>query len=209
MNETNLDFKETVTKNKFVGLWRMMRNYRMMYLIALITIGFAALAKAGISLLLGYFVDDVLSNEALWKLVPWIALAFIGLALIQGGLTFVSGRFAANTAESIVQNLRNYLYDHLQRLTFTYHDNMQTGELLQRATSDVDNVRRLFAEQLIGSGRITLLFLVNFIALLTLNVQLGLYSVVVIPIVVGISLFFFVKVGDVFESFQEQEAILS
>ncbi|MCP5097964.1 MAG: ABC transporter ATP-binding protein, partial [Chloroflexi bacterium] len=46
-------------------------------------------------------------------------------------------------------------------------------------------------------------------ALLTLNVQLGLYSVVVIPIVVGISLFFFVKVGDVFESFQEQEAILS
>ena len=171
--------------------------------------GLAALAKAGISLLLGYFVDDVLTDAALWKLVPWIALSFIGLALLQGGFTFVSGRFAANTAESIVQSLRNYLYDHLQRLTFTYHDNMQTGELLQRTTSDVDALRRLFAEQLIGSGRITLLFLVNFIALLTLNVQLGLYSVIVIPIVVAISLFFFVKVGDVFESFQEQEAILS
>jgi ATP-binding cassette, subfamily B, bacterial len=209
VNETNLDLKETVTKNKFVGLWRMLRTYRMMYFVALISIGLAALARAGISLLLGYFVDDVLANEQLWKIVPWISLAFIGLALVQGGLTFVSGRLAANTAESIVLQLRNYLYDHLQRLTFTYHDNMQTGELLQRATSDVDNVRRLFAEQLIGSGRIILLFLVNFIALLVLNVQLGLYSVIVIPIVVVISLYFFVKVGDVFESFQEQEAILS
>ncbi|MCA9925007.1 MAG: ABC transporter ATP-binding protein, partial [Anaerolineales bacterium] len=207
--ETQIDLKETITKNKFKGLWRLMRGFHGIYLVALISIGLAAVARAGIYYLLGYFVDDVLVTESLWKLLPWISLGFIVLALLQGGLTFLSGRLAAQTAEGVARRLRDYLYDHLQRLTFTYHDTMQTGELLQRSTSDVDAVRRLFAEQIIGSGRITLLFLVNFIALLTLDVRLALYSVVVIPIVIIISIYFFYKVGDVFESFQEQEAILS
>lgn len=207
--EKQVDLKETITDTKIKGLWRMMQGYRGIYLVAVISIGLAAVARAGISYLLGYVVDDVFTSENMWNILPWVSLGFIGLALTQGGLTFISGRLAANSAEGVARRLRNYLYDHLQRLTFTYHDNMQTGELLQRSTSDVDAVRRLFAEQIIGSGRITLLFLVNFVALLTLNVRLALYSVVIIPIVVLISIYFFYKVGDVFESFQEQEAILS
>ncbi len=207
--EKQVDLKETITNTKIKGLWRMMQGFRGIYLIAVITIGLAAVARAGISYLLGYVVDDVFADENMWQILPWVSLGFIGLALAQGGLTFISGRLAAQSAEGVARRLRNYLYDHLQRLTFTYHDNMQTGELLQRSTSDVDAVRRLFAEQIIGSGRILLLFLVNFVALLMLNVQLALYSVVIIPIVVLISIYFFYKVGDVFESFQEQEAILS
>lgn len=209
MNSSNYDLRKTVTENKLRGLWRMMRGYRGIYAVAVVAIGLAALARAGIYYLLAYFVDDVLASERLLQILPWIAAGFIGLALLQGGLTFISGRLAAQTAEGITQQVRDFLYDHLQRLTFSYHDRMQTGELLQRATSDVDTVRRLFAEQLIGSGRIILLFVVNFAALLSLNVTLALYSVVVIPVVIIISIYFFVKVGDVFEAFQEQEAILS
>ena len=209
MNKSNLDLKETVTKNKFIGIWRMMDGMYGIYFAAIISIGLAALAQTSIYLLLGYVIDDVLVDDTLWRLMPWITLGFIGLALLQGGFTFLSGRLAAQTAESVVRQLRNYLYDHLQRLTFSYHDKMQTGELLQRTTSDVDMVRRLFADQMIGSGRITLLFLVSFGALLSLNVRLAWLSVIVIPIVIFISIYFFVKVGEVFESFQEQEAILS
>ncbi len=209
MNNSNLDLKETVTKNKFIGLWRMMSGMYLIYFAAIISIGLAALAQTGIYLLLGYVIDDVLLDESLWQLMPWIALGFVVLALLQGGLTFLSGRLAAQTAESVVKQLRNYLYDHLQRLTFSYHDRMQTGELLQRTTSDVDMVRRLFADQMIGSGRITLLFLVSFTALLSLNVRLAWLSVIIIPIVILFSIYFFIKVGEVFESFQEQEAILS
>ena len=86
---------------------------------------------------------------------------------------------------------------------------MQTGELLSRSTSDVDAVRKMFAEQFIGIGRISLLFVVNFTALLLLDVRLAFVSVVVIPIVVLTSMYFFVKVGKAYESFQEQEATLS
>ncbi len=93
-----------------------------------------------------------------------IALGFVGLAVLQGGFTFLSGRLAARTAEGIVLRLRNYLFDHIQRLSFTYHDQTPTGELIQRSTSDVDAVRRFFADQAIEAGRIVLLFTVNFTA---------------------------------------------
>src|SRR5690606_15139286 len=112
-------------------------------------------------------------------------------------------------AESITRRLRNYLYDHLQRLNFTYHDRMQTGELLSRATSDVDTLRRLFADQLIGIGRIGPLFIVSFVALLMLNVPLALFSVVIIPVVVSMSIYFFRKMETAYESYQNQDATLS
>jgi len=210
MDNIDYDLKNIVTKRRLVGLWRIMAGYRWLYLLAIVAIGLSALMRSTIYYALGYFVDDVLSADG--NILPQsllVGAAILGLAIMQGTLTFISGRSAAQTAEGITRRLRNYLYDHIQRLSFTYHDNMQTGELLQRSTSDVDALRRLFAEQLNGIGNITLLFLVNFAALLLLNVRLALYSVVVIPFIILVSLYFFKKVGEVYETYQEQEATLS
>ncbi len=203
------DLKQTVTKYKFSGLWRLMDGYRWQYLIAIISMGLAAVAGSALYILLGKFVDDVLPAANMRQLLPLVSLGLIGLALTQGAFTFIGGRLAAQTAENIARTLRNYLYDHIQQLSFTYHDQSQTGELLQRTTSDVDTMRRMFAEQAIGIGRISLLFVVNFTALLTLNVRLAFISVIIIPIVLMISLFFFFKIGKAYEAFQEQEAVLS
>lgn len=210
MNDLEYDLKNTVTNNRLVGLWRLMTGYRALYIWAIATIGLSAIMRSAIYYVLGFYVDDVLAREgSILVATIVVALSLVGLALLQGALTFVSGRDAAKTSEGIARRLRNYLYDHIQRLSFTYHDNMQTGELLQRATSDVDALRRLFADQLIGIGRISLLFLVNFAALLLLNVELALYSVIVIPFIILVSLYFFKKVGEAYEKYQEQEATLS
>ncbi|NIV29866.1 MAG: ABC transporter ATP-binding protein, partial [Anaerolineae bacterium] len=91
----------------------------------------------------------------------------------------------------------------------TYHDHTSTGELIQRSTSDVDAMRRFFADQAIGAGRILLLFVVNFVALLLLNWQLALLSVVVIPLVLLTSVLFFRQVSKAYEAYQEQDAVLS
>lgn len=205
----NFDLKETITPNKAAGLWRMMTGFRWIYVVAIVSVGIAAIARALSSYLIAFFVDDVLKGEGMMGLLPWVALGFIGLALTQGSFTFFGGRLAAKTSEGIARRLRNYVYDHLQRLSFTYHDRMQTGELLSRATSDVDAMRRLYSEQLIGIGRIGALFLVSFIALLVLNVRLALLSVIVIPVVIGMSIFFFRKMEKVYQAYQEQEATLS
>jgi ATP-binding cassette subfamily B protein len=206
----DIDLKSALAvKNRLTGLWRLMTGYRLAYLAAVISLGIAAVSKTGTYLLLRNFADNTLGQPENRYLLPWIALGFVGLAFIEGSFTYFSGRLAAYTAESIAQRLRNYLFDHIQRLPFAYFAQMQTGELIQRSTSDVDALRRFFADQAIGVGRILLLFGVNFIALLRLNTILGLFSVIVVPFIVIISVFFFRKVTRAYEAYQEQDAVLS
>jgi ATP-binding cassette subfamily B protein len=209
MNAVDFDLKDTLAERRLVGLWRLLRGYRLIFLVATLSIGLAALARSGNYLLLRYFVDEVLVQDDLLRLLPLIALGFVGIALVQGVFTYFSGRLAARTAESIAKRLREYMFDHLQRLPFRYHDQARTGELVQRSTSDVDAIRRFYADQAISAGRIVLLFLVNFAVLLSLNSTLALRSVIVVPVTVLMSFFFFRKVSEAYEAYQEQEATLS
>ncbi len=203
------DLKRAVSPNRLTGLWRLMTGYQVKYLVATLALGISATAKTATYLLLAYFVDNYFGDAAERTGLVLIALGFIGLAVVEGAFTFTSGRLAAETAEGTIRRLRNYLFDHIQHLPFSYHSQTETGELIQRCTSDVDALRRFFADQAIGIGRIILLFLINFIAILRLNVTLGLISVIVVPLVVLVSGFFFRKVSKAYESYQEQEATLS
>lgn len=209
MNPKQPDLKQSISPNRLIGLWRLMTGYRLIYLGAALSLGIAAVSKTGVYILLRYFADHVIGQPGANRLLPLIALGFIGLATFEGSFTYFSGRMAAYTAENIARSLRNYLFDHIQRLPFAYFDKMQTGELIQRSTSDVDALRRFFADQAIGVGRIILLFTVNFTALLLLNVRLALFSIIVVPLVVLVSIWFFRKVTRAYEAYQEQDAVLS
>jgi len=140
--------------------------------------------------------------------LPLIALGFIGLALCEGSFTFMSGRLAALTSEGTTRRLRNYLFDPIQNLSFTYHAKTETGNLVERATSNVYALRRFFSDQAIGIGRIFMLFTINFISLLNLNGTLALISIIVVPFVLTTSLFFFRRVSKAYEAYQEQAARL-
>lgn len=203
------DLKNALTPNRFLGLWRLMTGYHWHYLGATLGVGLAALSKAATSYLLRFFVDNYFQPVPHPYPLVMVASGFVVLAAFEGLLSFLSGRLAAQTAEGATRRLRNYLFDHIQRLPFSYHRKMQTGELIQRCTSDVDAVRRFFADQAIGIGRIVLLFVINFVAILQLNVKLGLISIVVIPFVLLTSAFFFKRVSKAYEDFQEQDAVLT
>ena len=203
------DLKYVVTKNRFVGLWRMLKGYKFKYISANLSLGIAALAKTGTYLLLRYFIDSYFVTDNQKVALPVIAAGFLVLAAVEGGFTFISGKLAAETAEGVARRLRNYLYDHIQHLSFTFHSQTKTGELVQKATSDVEAVRRFFSDQAIGIGRIVFLFLVNFIALLNLNQQLAWISIIVVPFVVLTSVLFFRKISAAYEAYQEQDAIVS
>ncbi len=206
---TTYDLKSTVSDNRLVGLWRLMTGYRAKYLGATVSIGLAAVFRTASFFLVRYLIDDVLGQEDTASQLPLVALGFIVLALLQGGFSFLSGTLAAQTAEGVARRLRNYLYDHIQRLSFTYHDHTPTGELIQRCTSDVDALRRFYADQAVAVGRILSLFIVNFVAVWLLSWQLALFSVAIVPLLVIMSAVFFRKVSKAYEAFQEQDAVLS
>ena len=208
------DFRNALTKNRVAGIWRMMSDFRLPYLGATAALAVSATAKTCTYLLLGYFADKVLTQQiyiagTLNKTLALIGAGFVFSAAIEGTFSYLSGRLAAYTAEGITRRLRDFLFDHIQRLSFSYHSQTPTGDLIERVTSDVDALRRFFSEQAIGMARIILLFVINWVAILFVNRTLGLISVVVIPFILLVSLWFFTKVNKRYEDYQAQEAILS
>lgn len=205
----DLDLKSTISHHRLAGIWKMMKGFRLRYIGAVTSLGLSALAKTFTFLLLRYFVDTYLIQQDNRIGLPYIALGFVGLAILEGGFTFLSGVLSSQTAEGITRRLRNYLYDHIQHLSFTYHSKTKTGELIERSTSDVDALRRFFSDQATNIGRILMLFIINFVTLLNLNVKLAWVSIIVILFILAVSIFLFKKVSSAYESYQQQEAILS
>jgi len=204
-----IDLKHVATESRARALWRMLQGHRAAYGLAAVGLGIAALSRSGVYLLLGFFIDDVLGSQGFDQRVPLVALAFIGLAVVQGVFTYTAGTLAGRTAESVARRVRNYLYDHIQRLSFTYHDKTKTGELIQKVTSDVDALRRFISHEAVEFGRILMLFLANFGVLLYLNSRLAWLSVICVPFTVAMSYWFFGRISKSYEAFQNQDGVLS
>jgi ATP-binding cassette subfamily B protein len=198
-----------MTTNRLVGLWRLLTGYRLKYLNATMSLAVSASARMLTYQLLRYFIDTVFITQTANTQLPLIAVGFVGLAAVEGGFSFISGRLAAKTSESVTRRLRNYLFDHIQHLPFAYHDQTATGDLIERCTSDVDTLRRFYSDQAINAGRVIILFIVNFTAIYLLNPKLAGVSVIVIPVILVVSILFFRKLIKAYEAYQEQEAILS
>lgn len=204
-----LDLKSTVSDSRVVGLFRLMQGFRGLYAGALLVVALGALVRTYYYQLLQHAVDNVFGSPGAASRLPLIAGAFVGLALLEGVFSYLRATWSAKTAEGITLRLRNYLYDHIQRLPFGFHDYVKTGELIQRSTSDVDAIRRFYADQALGIGRIAALFIVNFTMLMRMNPRLAWTSVAIMPLIVVMSYFFFGRVSKAYEAYQDQEAKLS
>lgn len=213
-SSNNFDFRNVLNKSKLAGLWYLMSGYHHTYFLAVSTLAISSLAKTAAMFVLRYFADVLGGDQPYYKddiqlTFTLVSIAFVILAAIEGSLAFLSGKNSSFTAENVARRLRNFLFDHIQRLSFSYHNTTSTGDLIERVTSDLDAVRRFFSEQAIGVGRIILLFFINWIAIMDISVKLAFVSVVVIPPILLMSMWFFKNVTKAYEKYQEQEAKLS
>jgi ATP-binding cassette subfamily B protein len=204
-----IDLKYVVSQSRWRGLWRLLQGQYAAYGGAAVSLGVSALCRSSVYLLLGYFIDNVLGTPNFSRQVPLVALSFIGLAIVQGIFTYLSGSLSGRTGERVAQRLRNYLYDHLQRLSFAFHDKTKTGELIQKVTSDVDAVRKFISQEAVEFGRIIMLFFMNFGVLIYINPRLAFLSIICVPFTVGMSYYFFGRISKAYEAFQNQDGVLS
>ena len=204
----DFDLRQLRGVSQVKALYRFIAGYRAIYLAALVSLAVAGYARSQFATVIRRFTDDVLMAQRFEGLY-WYGLAFLGLAAVAGTCTFWGGRQGARTAEGAVRRLRVFLYDHLQYLPFACHDRMQSGELIQRSSSDVEEVRRLLAEHLTGVGRILTISSMSFIAMFDLQPRLALVSSIVIPISILVSARFWRYLSQIFFDVQDQEARLS
>ena len=196
-------------KNKLLSLWHLMRGYHFHYFVSTIFLALAAFARTGMYVYLGTLIDRMIKEKLTGQELTLSALTFGALIALQALSSFMSSWMANFTAENTTRRLRDYLFDHIQRLSYSYHSESKTGDLLERATSDVDTLRRFFADQAIGVGRIVMIFIISFIAIARINMRLALVSIIIIPIVLVISIIFFKRLSKAYEAYQEQGAVLT
>lgn len=159
------------------------------------------------------WVKAFLSEETIrknpGKMLTIAALAVILLAAINIAANYYSKVFAAKGSESFVKGMRDQLYDHIQKLPYSWHVKNQTGDIIQRCTSDVDVVRNFVTNQLMEVFRIIFLIVFYMVIMFSMNVKISFIAVSFFPIVILYSGYFFSKIAQHFQEADEAEGILS
>ena len=192
-------------KEKIIQLLLLIGKSKWVYIGALTAIAVEIAAESAGNLIIRHIIDRVILENRGMTLIILFTLLFGGVSVLRAVFNFFEGKGKARVSETVARNIRNQMYDHIQHLSFHYHDNAQTGELVQRATSDVDAVRRFFAEQIPGIARIGLLFMINFIILLVLDTRLALLSIIAVPLITFLSVFFFRLIFRAYDDFQDHQ----
>jgi len=166
------------------ALWRSMRFLKS-YWLMLVGMFLSLLVATGATLVVPRMAQTIIDKgitQRSGSLVLWLSLVMVLFAIVTALFQFTQGALGARVAHGSAYDMRNELYAKIQSLSFSYHDRAQTGQLLTRATSDVETVQRF-----VGQGGIMLLSAVfmmagSLVLLFVADWRLALIMVVVIPV---------------------------
>jgi ATP-binding cassette subfamily B protein len=135
-------------------------------------------------------------------------LLVVAVAFVGGVFNFTHRRALALGAEGLVKRLRDRLYSHIERLPFEWHTSVQTGDIVQRCTSDVDIVRNFVFNQVIEIGRAIVLVVFAYGILFPMNFTMAAASFAFIPVVFCYSFVFLKRASAHFLAADEAEGQL-
>ncbi len=111
------------------------------------------------------------------------AAALLGIALVRGSFSFGQGYLSERASQGSAYDMRNAIYGKLQTLSFSFHDQAQTGQLMTRVTSDVEMVRQFTGQGFLQFLSSLCMFLGTAVILLTMNWRLALITLVTLPLI--------------------------
>lgn len=159
-----------------------------------------------------FTIDSVLDGKDYPYLSShlWImGLILAGVALLSGAAMFVSRYCTAKAGENFAKNMRDTLFAHVQKLPMSWHDRHQTGDIIQRCTSDVEVIRNFVVTQLLEVFRTVFLVAVSFGMMVAMNVKLSMIVLAFVPLVVIYSAVFYRLIARRFTDADEAEGELS
>ena len=144
--------EEDVPSGKGHPLWRITRmafEYRWRMALAITTTVIAAIFQLLIPTLLGRAVDNAtglldgtgLTDSEARSALLTVAMLIFGAAVLRGTFTMIHNYFGESIGQHIGYRLRIAYYEKLQRMSFSYHDHVHTGDLMTRGMLDVEGVR--------------------------------------------------------------------
>jgi ATP-binding cassette subfamily B protein len=211
-------------------IWALMRGQRLRYGFALVCLVAATAINFGVPLIGTATIDYAVSGKTPGADTPaliallldavggagalrshlWLApVAMVLLSLVSGVFSYLKGWQSALASDGIARQLKDRLYDHLNHLPAHYHDRMDTGDLVQRCTSDVETARQFLATQVMEIGNAVILAAAAFPLLWSLHMPMTLVSFALIGPITIYGYVYFLKIKHVFLSVDEAEGALT
>ncbi|NMM62789.1 ABC transporter ATP-binding protein [Clostridium sp. P21] len=204
------------------------KGSKLLYVIAILSIGVASFVAMLEPMVIKVTIDSIIGNkplsvpvpierlinfiggrEVLWKNLWICSIALVSLTCMRGIFLYLKGKFSAEAAENMARNIRVKLYNHIQNLPYEYYINAESGDLIQRCTSDLDTVRKFFAVEMVEIGRAFFIVIFAVLMMLSLNKKMTLISMIVVPFIFIFALMFFKSVRRNFKKADEQEGVLT
>lgn len=183
------------------------------YFACAVAASFAATALNAVTpQIFRFSIDEVLGGDGFGYLKGhlWIlALAIVAVALLSGIATFITRTCTARAGENFAKNMRDALFVHVQRLPMSWHDKNQTGDIIQRCTSDVEVIRNFVVTQLLEVFRTVFLVGISFTIMVSMNWRLSLVVLFFVPVVAAYSAVFYRLIARRFTKADEAEGELS
>ncbi|HEY5684885.1 MAG TPA: ABC transporter ATP-binding protein, partial [Acidimicrobiia bacterium] len=177
---TTRSFRDPQVRRGMALLFRLLGRYRRDAVLSTV----AALAWMA-AVVVGPYLEKLVIDRAIIGEHRDVLAPLVGLIVVVGLLKAlgVGGRrwFAFRLSYRAETDLRNRIFEHIQRLEFSYHDATATGELMARASSDLSQVRLVFAMLPITIANVAMFFLVG-VVLIGLDPVLGSVSALTIPV---------------------------
>jgi len=139
----------------------------------------------------------------------WIcAVLVLAAAALSGLFDMIRSYASLEIGETVAWRLRNTLYSHIQKLPYDWHIGCQTGDIIQRCTSDVDNIRNFIHWQLSELMRTVTVFALALVIMFSMDIFMSLMSLALIPFILIFSILYFRKVSLEFNKADAAEGIM-
>jgi ATP-binding cassette, subfamily B, multidrug efflux pump len=158
--------------------------------------------------LLRYAIDSGVNGRDLQALL-WACLGLLGIAALRNIFTFTQTYWIEQAGQEVAFTMRNELVKRLNALSFSYHDQAQTGQLMTRVTNDVDTARQFIGGGLIQLINALLLLVGSAVILLATNWQLALLVLLMVPAIGFVFFRFFRSVGPRFRAVAQKLGMLN
>ncbi len=187
-------------------IWRILgflRPYRVALVVAYVSLFIAVSAQLTVPYLVGRVIDDGIAADD-QDVILTGAFLIIGVVAVQSIFTYIRTYLFQALAERVATDIRRKLYEHMLTLSFSFFDTSQSGQLMSRATEDVNAIRRFMMFSLrMAIYSVSILLIVSVILIRT-HLTLALISLAVMPLLVWTSIYFSTHVRPMFTRVQQQ-----
>ncbi|WP_099205036.1 ABC transporter ATP-binding protein [Scatolibacter rhodanostii] len=220
--------KNKSPKGGILRFYPFTKGFRFSFCLSAVALLFSIIANYMTPQVVRFTVDSVIGDTPFQLptiLVKWIeqaggreflqqniilcAAAAVFFAVLSGIFDYIYRMRIAKASEGTAEQLRNKLFDHIQKLPFAWHDKHQTGDMIQRCTQDVNMLLNFIRSQLLEIIRTVLLLVVSLILMFMMNVKLSLIISAFLPILMLSSVVFFKLTGKKFLQADETEGELT